>query len=182
MGFLKAIAGFDESFGVKFSTYAVPVILGEIKRIFRDGGSVRVSRTLKELSVKICRLNNEYGQKHGREMSITELSNALNVSEEKVCEALAASRSPLSLNADYDDDGNSRIDIPVSDVSEEITEKLSLKQAISQLEERDRQIIHLRYFLNKTQSQTADLLAMTQVQVSRRERRILAVIREKMSV
>ena len=182
LGLAKAVERFDESRGLKFSTYAVPVILGEIKRIFRDGGSVRVSRTLKELSVKICRLNNEYGQKHGREMSITELSNALNVSEEKVCEALAASRSPLSLNADYDDDGNSRIDIPVGDVSEEITEKLSLKQAISQLEERDRQIIHLRYFLNKTQSQTADLLAMTQVQVSRRERRILAVIREKMSV
>lgn len=182
LGLAKAVERFDESRGLKFSTYAVPVILGEIKRIFRDGGSVRVSRTLKELSVKICRLNNEYGQKHGREMSITELSNALNVSEEKVCEALSASRSPLSLNADYDDDGNSRIDIPVGDVSEEITEKLSLKQAISQLEERDRQIIHLRYFLNKTQSQTADLLAMTQVQVSRRERRILALIREKMSV
>lgn len=181
LGLAKAVERFDESRGLKFSTYAVPVILGEIKRLFRDGGSVRVSRTLKELAVKICRLNNEHELRYGREMSITELSHALNVSEEKICEALSASRSPLSLTVGNDDD-DSPVDIPIADSQEEITERLSLMQAISQLDERDRQIIHLRYFLNKTQSQTADLLAMTQVQVSRRERRILAVIREKMSV
>ena len=182
LGLAKAVERFDESRGLKFSTYAVPVILGEIKHIFRDGGSVRVSRTLKELTLKICKLNNEYEKENGREMSITELSKALNVSEDKICEALAAGCSPLSLNADYDDNGNSRIDIPVSDKQEEITERLSLKKAIAELDERDRQIIHLRYFQNKTQSQTADRLAMTQVQVSRRERKILAIIREKMSV
>ena len=175
----KAVERFDESRGLKFSTYAVPVILGEIKRIFRDGGSVRVSRTLKELSMKICRLNTEYEKNNGREMSVTELSQALNVSEDKICEALSAGSSPLSLNADYDDEGNSRIDIPVSDSQEEITERLSLNDAIAELDERDRQIIHLRYFQNKTQSQTADCLAMTQVQISRRERKILALIREK---
>ena len=156
--------------------------MGEINRIFRDGGSVRVSRTLKELSMKICRLNTEYEKNNGREMSVTELSQALNVSEDKICEALSAGSSPLSLNADYDDEGNSRIDIPVSDSQEEITERLSLNDAIAELDERDRQIIHLRYFQNKTQSQTADCLAMTQVQISRRERKILALIREKMSV
>ena len=182
LGLAKAVERFDESRGLKFSTYAVPVILGEIKHIFRDGGSVRVSRTLKELSMKICRLNTEHGQKFGREMSVSELSHALNVSEDKICEALSVSRSPLSLNADYDDDVNSRIDIPVSDSQEEITERLSLNEAIAELDERDRQIIHLRYFQNKTQSQTADRLAMTQVQVSRREHKILAIIREKMSV
>ena len=182
LGLAKAVERFDESRGLKFSTYAVPVILGEIKHIFRDGGSVRVSRTLKELTLKICKLNNEYEKENGREMSITELSKALNVSEDKICEALSVSCSPLSLNADYDDNGNSRIDIPVSDKQEEITERLSLKKAIAELDERDRQIIHLRYFQNKTQSQTADRLAMTQVQVSRRERKILAIIREKMSV
>lgn len=182
LGLAKAVERFDESRGLKFSTYAVPVILGEIKRLFRDGGSLRVSRSLKELSIKICKLNTEYEQKNGRELSITELSSALNVSEDKICEALSANCSPLSLNADYDDEGNSRIDIPVCSTEEEITEKLSLNQALSQLEERDREIIHLRYFLNKTQSQTADRLAMTQVQVSRRERKILALIREKMSV
>ncbi len=182
LGLAKAVERFDESRGLKFSTYAVPVILGEIKRIFRDGGSVRVSRTLKELSLKICKLNNEYEQKNGREMSINELSHALNISEDKICEALSANCSPLSLNAEYDDEGNSHIDIPVCNEEEAITERLSLNQALSQLEERDREIIHLRYFLNKTQSQTADRLAMTQVQVSRRERKILALIREKMSV
>lgn len=181
LGLAKAVERFDESRGLKFSTYAVPVILGEIKRLFRDGGSVRVSRTLKELAVKICRLNNEHELRYGREMSITELSHALNVSEEKICEALSASRSPLSLTVGNDDD-DSPVDIPIADSQEEITERLSLMQAISQLDERDRQIIHLRYFLNKTQSQTADSLAMSQVQVSRRERKILAAIREKMSV
>ena len=182
LGLAKAVERFDESRGLKFSTYAVPVILGEIKRIFRDGGSVRVSRTLKELSMKICRLNTEYEKNNGREMSVTELSQALNVSEDKICEALSAGSSPLSLNADYDDEGNSRRDIPVSDSQEEITERLSLNDAIAELDERDKQIIHLRYFQNKTQSQTADCLAMTQVQISRRERKILALIREKMSV
>ena len=113
LGLAKAVERFDESRGLKFSTYAVPVILGEIKRIFRDGGSVRVSRTLKELSMKICRLNTEYEKNNGREMSVTELSQALNVSEDKICEALSAGSYPLSLNADYDDEGNSRIDIPV---------------------------------------------------------------------
>ena len=130
LGLAKAVERFDESRGLKFSTYAVPVILGEIKRIFRDGGSVRVSRTLKELSMKICRLNTEYEKNNGREMSVTELSQALNVSEDKICEALSAGSSPLSLNADYDDEGNSRIDIPVSDSQEEITERLSLNLSL----------------------------------------------------
>ena len=94
LGLAKAVERFDESRGLKFSTYAVPVILGEIKRIFRDGGSVRVSRTLKELSMKICRLNTEYEKNNGREMSVTELSQALNVSEDKICEALSAASSP----------------------------------------------------------------------------------------
>jgi anti-sigma F factor len=115
----------------------------------RENGTVYING-------KICKLNSEYEKENGREMSITELSKALNVSEDKICEALAAGCSPLSLNADYDDDGNSRIDIPVSDKQEEITERLSLKNAIAELDERDRQIIHLRYFQNKTQSQTAD--------------------------
>ena len=108
LGLAKAVERFDESRGLKFSTYAVPVILGEIKRLFRDGGSVRVSRTLKELAVKICRLNNEHELRYGREMSITELSHALNVSEEKICEALSASRSPLSLTVGNDDDDSPR--------------------------------------------------------------------------
>lgn len=182
LGLAKAIARFDEGRNLQFSTYAVPVIMGEIRRLFRDGGTVKVSRTLKELSAKIRRVNGEFSKKYGRDMSISELSSELCESEEKICEALNSSRFPLSLTAEYDEDGNLQLDIPVDDSQEEIAEKLSLRQAIGQLEEKDRRIIELRYYQNKTQSQTAAQLDMTQVQVSRRERKILAQIRERMTV
>ena len=182
LGLAKALENFDESRGLQFSTYAVPVIMGEIKRLFRDGGTVKVSRTIKELVLKINKLNNQYRVKNGRDMSISQLSKELEVSEEKICEALSSTRTPLSLTAEYDKDGNPQIDVPVEDSQETITEKLSLHQAISQLEKRDREIIMLRYYQNKTQSQTASVLSMTQVQVSRQERKILKIIREKLTV
>ena len=181
LGLAKALEKFDENRGLQFSTYAVPVIMGEIKRLFRDGGSVKVSRTLKELALKIGRLNNDYRTKNGRDMSVSQLARELEVSEEKICEAISCTRSPLSLTAEYDEDGNPQLDIPVEDSQEALTEKLSLQQAISQLDERDRKIIFLRYYQNKTQTQTATQLAMTQVQVSRQERKILKVIREKLA-
>lgn len=182
LGLAKAISRFDTGRNLQFSTYAVPVIMGEIKRLFRDSGTVRVSRTLKELSAKIRRANSAFNLKFGRDMSISELSRELCEPEEKICEALNSARFPLSLTAEYDEEGNPQLDIPVEDSQEEIAEKLSLYQAVSQLEENDRKIIELRYFQNKTQTQTAKQLAMTQVQVSRRERKILGIIREKMSV
>ena len=181
LGLAKALEKFDENRGLQFSTYAVPVIMGEIKRLFRDGGSVKVSRTLKELALKIGRLNNDYRTKNGRDMSVSQLARELEVSEEKISEAISCTRSPLSLTAEYDEDGNPQLDIPVEDSQEALTEKLSLQQAISQLDERDRKIIFLRYYQNKTQTQTATQLAMTQVQVSRQERKILKVIREKLA-
>lgn len=181
LGLAKALEKFDENRGLQFSTYAVPVIMGEIKRLFRDGGSVKVSRTLKELALKIGRLNNDYRTKNGRDMSVSQLARELEVSEEKICEAISCTRSPLSLTAEYDEDGNPQLDIPVEDSQEALTEKLSLQQAISQLDERDRKIIFLRYYQNKTQTQTATQLAMTQVQVSRQERKILKIIREKLA-
>ena len=181
LGLAKALEKFDENRGLQFSTYAVPVIMGEIKRLFRDGGSVKVSRTLKELALKIGRLNNDYRTKNGRDMSVSQLARELEVSEEKICEAISCTRSLLSLTAEYDEDGNPQLDIPVEDSQEALTEKLSLQQAISQLDERDRKIIFLRYYQNKTQTQTATQLAMTQVQVSRQERKILKVIREKLA-
>lgn len=181
LGLAKALEKFDEKRGLQFSTYAVPVIMGEIKRLFRDGGSVKVSRTLKELALKIGRLNNDYRTKNGRDMSVSQLARELEVSEEKICEAISCTRSPLSLTAEYDEDGNPQLDIPVEDSQEALTEKLSLQQAISQLDERDRKIIFLRYYQNKTQTQTATQLAMTQVQVSRQERKILKIIREKLA-
>lgn len=181
LGLAKALEKFDENRGLQFSTYAVPVIMGEIKRLFRDGGSVKVSRTLKELALKIGRLNNDYRTKNGRDMSVSQLARELEVSEEKISEAISCTRSPLSLTAEYDEDGNPQLDIPVEDSQEALAEKLSLQQAISQLDERDRKIIFLRYYQNKTQTQTATQLAMTQVQVSRQERKILKIIREKLA-
>lgn len=155
--------------------------MGEIKRLFRDGGSVKVSRTLKELAMKIGKLNNDSRTKTGRDMSVSELAKELEVSEEKICEAVSCTRLPLSLTAEYDEDGNPQIDIPVEDSQETITERLSLHQAISQLDEKDRKIIIMRYYQNKTQTQTALKLSMTQVQVSRQERKILNIIREKLA-
>ena len=158
MGLVKATDAFDTQRGVRFSTYAVPVILGEMRRLFRDGGTVKVSRSLKELSMKVVR----------------ELSQRLGVEEEAVVEALGASAPVVSLTSDED---SSEIDLPVSSPEELLSDLISLKQMLGQLEERDRKLIQLRYFQNKTQVQTAKELDMTQVQVSRREKKILLWLR-----
>ncbi|MBQ1506993.1 MAG: sigma-70 family RNA polymerase sigma factor [Ruminococcus sp.] len=180
LGLTKAINNFDESRGLQFSTYAFPVVMGEIKRLFRDGGSVRVSRSLKELAIKISRLNNESILKSGKELSVSELSKRLEVSEEKISEAIGSARVPLSLTAEPDKDGNPQIDVPVDDIQYEISEKLTLRDAIEKLGDRDKKIINLRYYQNQTQVQTAQKLQMTQVQVSRREKKILSKIRTAM--
>lgn len=181
LGLSKAINNFDETRGLQFSTYAFPVIIGEIKRLFRDGGAVKVSRSLKELSMKISRLNNESKLKDGRELSISQLAERLGASAEEISEAINCARVPLSLTADYDEDGNPQLDVPTPDIQYEISERLSLEKAINSLEPNDRKIINLRYYQSKTQVQTAKILNMTQVQVSRREKKILSAIREKMS-
>lgn len=179
LGLAKAINNFDESRGLQFSTYAFPVIMGEIKRLFRDGGSVKVSRSLKELSLKISRINNEYSLKNGRELSINELAEKLCVTPEQITEALNSAQPAVSI--DYEDDETAAPVIPSPDIQYEITERLSLINAIGTLEEKDRKIINLRYYQSKTQVQTAKILNMTQVQVSRREKKILTLIRQKMS-
>ena len=179
LGLAKAINNFDESRGLQFSTYAFPVIMGEIKRLFRDGGSVKVSRSLKELSLKISRINNEYSLKSGRELSVNELADKLCVTPEQITEALNSAQPAVSI--DYEDDETAAPVIPSPDIQYEITERLSLINAIGMLEEKDRKIINLRYYQSKTQVQTAKILNMTQVQVSRREKKILTLIRQKMS-
>ena len=181
IGLIKAIDNFDESKGFKFSTYAVPAILGEIKRIWRDGGSIKVSRKIKELSIKANRLNEQNLKEKGVELTVSELSDKLNVSKEEVSEALASARLPLSLSYQNDDDEEQELTIPVSSCEEALSEKLTLQKALSELDEKDKQLIVLRYFKSKTQSATAKELAMTQVQVSRREKKILANLREKMN-
>jgi RNA polymerase sporulation-specific sigma factor len=174
MGLVKAAHGFDESRGLCFSTYAVPVILGEIKRLFRDGGTVKVSRTVKELSLKI----NAYREKcsaEGRSPTIAEIADHLGETEESVTEAIAASRPALSLTGGEEE--GSEFDIPVEPPQLKATEIIALEQCLGSLDPQDRRLIYLRYRLEKTQSETGRILGMTQVQVSRREKKILEGLR-----
>lgn len=181
LGLTKALNRFEQDRGLQFSTYAFPVIMGEIKRLFRDGGAVRVSRSLRELSVKIARLNENSVKTTGRELTVSELSEQLQISAETVTEALNSTQAPLSLTSGFDEDGNPQLDVPVEDIAPAAAERLSLRDAIGALEKTDRKIINLRYYQCKTQVQTAGLLQMSQVQISRREKKILAQIRAKMS-
>ena len=180
MGLVKAVDAFDWNRGVRFSTYAVPVILGEMRRLFRDGGSVKVSRTLKELSLKVTRAREHLSIKLGREPAVSELAELLEREPTEIAEAISAAIPPLSLTAG-DDDGGGQLDIPVDSPEEEMAESLSLRQVVDLLAEGDRKLIVLRYFGGKTQTQTAALLGMTQVQVSRREKKILTQLRQELT-
>lgn len=178
IGLLKAVKAFDSGRGVKFSTYAVPVILGEIKRLFRDGGAIRVSRSLKELSMRLQRLCEDFRQREMREPTIAELSQLSGESEADVSEALCVSQPLLSLTSADDDEGQT--DIPTESPDESITDLLALRQIMGQLEPNDRALLELRYFKGLTQSKTAKALGMTQVQVSRREKKLLTYMREEL--
>jgi RNA polymerase sporulation-specific sigma factor len=181
VGLIKAIDAFDESRGLQFSTYAVPVILGEIKRLFRDGGALKVSRGLKELSLKVSRTREKMLKASGKEPTVSELSKALSMPEEEIVEAINVGTPPVSLtNGDEEDSEQRQIDIPVENHEEEIADKLSLKAVLGTLEANDRKLIVLRYFRGKTQTETAKALSMTQVQVSRREKKILTQMRLKL--
>lgn len=178
MGLVKAAKAFDPERGVKFSTYAVPVILGEIKRLFRDGGTVKVSRSIKELSMRLQRDREKFLLEKGREPTVSELCELSGETEEAVTLALGVALPPISLtDSSDDDDRHGQIDIPVDAPDVEITDRLSLRQVISTLEPEDRKLIFLRYFQNKTQVETAARLDMTQVQVSRREKKILSLMK-----
>ena len=181
IGLLKASKAFDETRGVKFSTYAVPVILGEIKRLFRDGGMIKVSRSLKELSLHISRQRDNFIKKNGHEPTIEELSHISNQPVEMVIEALNVSMPPLSLTESNDDSDGNEFDIPTEPPDRLITDKLSLHQVMSDLSPTDRRLIYLRYFENKTQVETAKELDMTQVQVSRREKKLLSFMRQELN-
>lgn len=182
LGLVKAVDAFDQSRGVQFSTYAVPVILGEIKRLFRDGGALKVSRGLKELSVRVTREREAFQKKEGREPTIGELAKLLCVDQEEIVEAINVSAPPVSLTEQEDSDSEDRQwDIPVDSEEERIGDILSLKEVIGRLDARDRKLIVLRYFQEKTQVETARELDMTQVQVSRREKKILAQLRGELT-
>ncbi|MEG1985283.1 MAG: sigma-70 family RNA polymerase sigma factor [Oscillospiraceae bacterium] len=181
MGLIKAYDGFDESRGLRFSTYAVPVILGEIKRLFREGGSVKVSRRLKELSLKASRVINNTIKETGIEPTIFEIAQKLECSEEMLVEAMCSAKPSISLTCD-DEDGENRIaDIPILHEEEIISERLTLKDAIERLSDTERMLLSERFYKNKTQSETASILNTTQVQISRTERKIISKLREYMS-
>ncbi|MBQ3133544.1 MAG: sigma-70 family RNA polymerase sigma factor [Clostridia bacterium] len=181
IGLIKAVEGFDEERGLCFSTYAVPVILGEMRRLFRDGGTVKVSRTLKDLSMRANRVSAQFAAENDREPTVTELAALLEVEPELLAEALGASLPPLSLTFASGDDEGEEWDLPVAAPDTALIDRLALKQVLDSLQERDRTLIMMRYMGGRTQQSTAETLGMTQVQVSRRERVILAELRKKLT-
>lgn len=189
MGFIKAIRKFDSSFDVKLSTYAVPYMIGEIKRFIRDDGTIKVSRSLKELGTKIKEIQKEYIIKKGREVTIQELEKELEVSKEDIVLAIESAQNVESIdNVMYvnNKNGNSislkeRITTGKNE-QEIITNKIVINELIQSLEKKEKQIILLRYFKGKTQTQVANLLGITQVQVSRLEKKILNNMKEKLII
>lgn len=177
MGLIKAYDGFDETRGVCFSTYAVPVILGEIKKLFRDGGTVKVSRSLKELSLRINAAREHHRKLCGTEPTLSQLSEELGESVENITLAIQAAQPALSLTPENREDDDHQMDIPVESPEEELTDKIGLAEVLESLPEQDRLLIKLRFYANRTQSETAKLLHTTQVQISRRERKILKLMR-----
>lgn len=182
IGFLKAINNFDEKFEVKFSTYCVPMVIGEIKRYMRDNGAIKVSRALKILANKINKFINEYQSKFNTSPTIEMLADEFNVERDDVIIALNSAKMPLSIYDKFEDedDGQELIDkIPSQQTEENLIDKIHLSNIISSLTDRERKIVILRYFRDKTQSEIAENLEVSQVQISRLENKILEKIRLK---
>lgn len=177
VGLVKAASAFDRDRGVKFSTYAVPVILGEIRRLFRDGGTIKVSRSVRELGLKLSRAKEHFTLMQGREPTVSELADMVDSTPEDVAEALAVNLPLISLTDSFEDGGEGQIDVATPAPDFELVELLSLRQALSALDEKDRKLIYFRYFKDMTQTATAQKLGMTQVQVSRREKKLLMLLR-----
>ena len=177
IGLIKATDAFDQSKGFMFSTYAVPVIMGEVRRLFRDGGAVKVSRSIKELYLKITKEKQRLEHTLNREPTVNELAQAIGVSNQEITEALCASMATVSLTV-QGEDGITETDLPTISTEDEISDKILLDQAFKYLEYNEKQILKLRYYNGLTQSKTAKILNMTQVQVSRAEKRILLKLRD----
>ena len=178
MGLVKACDNFDESRGVCFSTYAVPVILGEIKKLFRDSGTVKVSRSLKELGMRVQAAREHHMKVCGTEPTLSQLAEELNEPTENITLAIQAAQPAMSLTPENEEEDR-QMDIPVESPEEALAERISLEEVLHALPEQDRQLIRLRFYGNKTQSETAKVLHTTQVQISRRERKILVQLRRR---
>lgn len=176
MGLVKAYDAFDDERGLCFSTYAVPVIMGCVRRLFRDGGAVKVSRSVKELGIKINKEKIKFQQKEGREPTVSELSKILEVETEEITEALCASQPTVSLTFEGDD-GIKETDLPDCN-NDNLDDRLEVEEAVKKLSEVEQKIIKCRYFHHYTQSKTATLLGLTQVQISRNEKKALQKLRK----
>lgn len=178
VGLIKAADGFDETLGFAFSTYAVPSILGEIRRLFRDGGAVKISRSLKEKARELQFVKEELEKQLGIEPTISEIAEKMSLSISETAQLICLAQPVISLTSDNDDE--KQIDIPAEDEYSPIDDRLSLEQVINCLAEKDQQLIRLRYFDGFTQSKTASILGVSQVQVSRREKIILSDMRKRL--
>ena len=174
VGLIKAYDAFNTDRGVKFSTYAVPVILGEIKKLFRDGGIIKVTRSLKELSIKVNYTKDALQRKNGTEPSLKEIAAEIGVSVEDVSQAISAATPPMSLTSAFEDDeGQNEFDVPVDSEEENLLNIMGLKYAMSDLTGEEKKILYLRFYKDETQSSTRAILNKTQVQISRQERKII---------
>ena len=185
IGLIKAVKRFDFSFGVKFSTYAVPYIMGEIKRFIRDDGPIKISRSIKELNSKINELQNKNLKEAGQELSVKEVARKLNVAKEEVAVAIESARPLESINEEAynEENGESKIS-KISNKEDDVNKlinRLTINRLIQELDEREKKIIILRYFREKTQTEVANLLGISQVQVSRIEKKILNSMRTKIA-
>ena len=186
MGFVKALNNFDESFNVKFSTYAVPMIAGEIKRFLRDDGSIKVSRSIKNQNYIMQKYIDLIRKERGEPPTTQELSKKFNIDEAEIMFILDSSHRPISIFEELDNEDNNGqvlLDklLPVEDETNKTLDKMVLTEAIKNLEKKDRKIIMLRYFRDKTQSEVANILNVSQVQVSRMENKILEKLKNKIS-
>lgn len=179
LGLVKASKNFDPDKGFSFSTYAVYVILGEIRKIFREGGSVKLGRSLKEQTRKVMQIKNELTVTLGREPTLFEISEANNCDPAEAAALLNAFRPVISINSDEFESGET--EIPVESHEESVSDNIALRQIIDQLSDDDRKLIELRYYKGMTQTAAAGKLGISQVQVSRKEKKILSELRKKLT-
>ncbi|MCR8660353.1 RNA polymerase sporulation sigma factor SigF [Paenibacillus endoradicis] len=185
IGLLKSVDKFDLSYDVKFSTYAVPMIIGEIQRFLRDDGTLKVSRSLKETANKVRKMKDELSKTMGRLPTISEVAERLGITPEDVIFAQEANKPPTSIHETvFENDGDpiTLMDQIADDSQDKWFDKLALTEAIGGLSERERMIVYLRYYRDKTQSEVANRLGISQVQVSRLEKKILQLIKEQIAL
>ena len=183
MGLIKAVNNFNSAYNVKFSTYAVPMIAGEIKRFIRDDGAVKVSRALKTLSVKMHAYIDEYIQTNGESPSLDNLSEVFGVDKQEIVFAMDSNKYPLSIYEKFDDESSGSIidRLPAKGSGDELIDNILLKKLLAELPEREKTVIKLRYYKDMTQSEVAKVLGVSQVQISRIESKVIGKMRKQLA-